>query len=134
MFQPETRPAEVIHAGWAIWSGVSCCAVMTITLELVAGLKSVATLPVNVMGSALTDCAPKQCGCNQAKAEQLSTNHDEAPSSKSSIFPILSAARRRQGTMGTTHATRVAAGTRRHVSAVRRAGSGGSLVHTAGSS
>ncbi len=60
MFQPETSPLSVIQDGWAMWMGSFSWvgSVMTTTPGLVCGLKSLATLPVNVMGAAATVRAP----------------------------------------------------------------------------
>src|SRR5271166_4643226 len=52
VLHPETHPFAVIQAGWPMLSGLSLTGVTT-TLGLVAGLKSLGTLPVKSIGAAL---------------------------------------------------------------------------------
>ena len=103
-------PHCVIHAGWAMCAGSFSCrlSVMTTTPGLVAGLKSLATFPVKVIGSAETDRAPRAAASEQARAEHRSAYHDEAPSSVSSFAPFCPPLRA-AGSLGTTTPLQVAA-------------------------
>src|SRR5271157_6097592 len=61
MLHPETHPFAVIHDAWPMFSGLLLTGVTT-TPGLVAGLKSVGTLPVNSIGAALAAgaCSPSR--------------------------------------------------------------------------